>query len=218
MTELTDDETRKEELAAEAAHRIKSGQHWTDWMMVGDGLMVGRHKAMYAAGTNAPKGKGYAKAFSRWMSTRPWALDLDNPTRNDLFWCVDRRSEIEAWRDTLAQNERARINHPSSMKRRFEATHKIKTDGDDDRPVTATRYQKLEREFEQVATERDQLKKRLDSSDGSLFDLRKDKASDIAEITFQHLGLARTRGIRDALTKLLKREEDALRKQSKQAG
>jgi hypothetical protein len=58
------------------------------------------------------------------MSTRPWALELDKPTRAHLFWCVDHRSEIEAWREILAQNERARlINHPTAMKRRYETAH-----------------------------------------------------------------------------------------------
>jgi hypothetical protein len=202
MVELTDDEKRKEELAAEAATRIKTGQHWTDWMMVGDGLMVGRHIAMHSAGTNAPKGKGYAKAFSAWMATRSWAFELDNPTRHDLFWCVDHRSEIEVWRDTLAQNERTRINHPSAMKRRFEATHRMKDDVDA-APKRETRYQKLEREFEQVATERDQLKKKFASGDGSLFDLKRDSAADIAKTIAANVTFNKLKTIQQELAKAI---------------
>jgi hypothetical protein len=124
--DATASDMRKEELAAQAADRIKSGQHFVDWMMVGDGLQVGRNYAMRKAGTNVPKGRGYITAFGVWMDTRPWARELDNPTRNDLFWCVEHRSEIEAWRETLEQNERARINHPTVMKRRYEAAQRDK--------------------------------------------------------------------------------------------
>jgi hypothetical protein len=56
------------------------------------------------------------------------------------------------------------------------------------------------------------------TEEGSLFDLHKDKAVDIAEVTFKHVGLARARGIRDALTKVIRREEEAIRKQPKPAG
>jgi hypothetical protein len=38
-----------------------------------------------------------------------WGRDLDKPTRNHLFWCADNRNNIEAWRETLGPNERARL-------------------------------------------------------------------------------------------------------------
>jgi hypothetical protein len=94
-------EDRKEQEAAEAAERIKKGQHWLDWMRIAEGLEVGRMKAMRRAGTNAPTGSAYNKAFGQWLDERPWARELDKPTRNHLFWCADRRNDIEAWRETL---------------------------------------------------------------------------------------------------------------------
>jgi hypothetical protein len=181
--ELTADDARKEELAAEAADRIKKGQHWTDWMLIGDGLMVGRRHAMFLASTNQPKGKGYAKAFSAWMTSRAWAFELDSPTRNDLFWCVDHRSEIEIWRDTLAQNERVRLNHPSAMKRRFEATHRVKA-ADDNKPSSspmATLKARLEEAEDQLMAAKKQIVEMKSHGDGSVFDLKKDTAVDIAK-------------------------------------
>jgi hypothetical protein len=41
------------------------------------------------------------------------------------LWAADHRSEIEAWRDTLAQNERDKMNHPTTLRRKYEATHKV---------------------------------------------------------------------------------------------
>src|SRR6516225_347371 len=121
----TETEERKEKQAAEAAERIKRGQHWLDWMYIAEGLEVGRTRAMRRAGINRPYGSGYNRAFGEWMNEHPWARDLDKPTRNHLFWCIDHRNDIEAWRETLAQNERLRLNHPTAMKRRYEATHRV---------------------------------------------------------------------------------------------
>ena len=189
MNEQTDDDVRKEALAADASERIKKGQHWTDWMLIADGLMRGRAKAMFAAGTNKPKGKGYGKAMKEWMDTRPWARELDNPTRNDLFWCAEHRSEIEIWRDTLAQNERARLNHPTAMKRRYEASHRSKDDTNAAKKPThkaalIARNAELEAE---LAT----LKRKMKDDGGSLFDLVKDPLPMIAKIMGEEMGLQR---------------------------
>jgi hypothetical protein len=54
--------------------------------------------------------------------------------------------------------------------------------------------------------------------DRSLFDLNRDTAANIAKTIRGHVGLSRTRTIRDALIKLVKEEEAALRKTPKQAG
>ena len=121
--QTTESEDRKEKDAAEAAERIKRGQHWLDWMYIAEGLEVGRVKAMRRAGTNRPIGSAYNRAFGDWLNERSWARDLDKPTRNHLFWCADNRNNIEAWRETLGPNERARLNHPTALKRRYEATH-----------------------------------------------------------------------------------------------
>jgi hypothetical protein len=114
-----------EALAAAAYERVYHEQtHWADWMYIADGLMVGRRFALAQSGQQEPRGKGYALAFSEWMSTRPWARELDNPTRNDLFWCAEHRSEIEDWRDKMGEHERQKKNHPTHMKRAFLDFHK----------------------------------------------------------------------------------------------
>jgi hypothetical protein len=120
--------------AADAYERIYRHQnHWKDWMYLADGLMLGRRWALEKAGMQEPKGKGYNLAFSRWMSTRAWARDLDPPTRNDLFWCAEHRSEIEAWRDELDERERQKKNHPTHMKRAYAAAHKPPKEEDEGR-------------------------------------------------------------------------------------
>jgi hypothetical protein len=117
-------EDRKEALAAEADTRIKGGAHWNDWMYLADGFAVGVTKAMRAAGTNKPYGKAYTRLFGEWLEARPWAKRYDKGTRSNLLWCADHRSEIEEWRSGLAQNERDKLNHPTNLRRKYEAAHK----------------------------------------------------------------------------------------------
>jgi hypothetical protein len=119
-------ERREAEIEARAAAAYddlfspKSDRNdWAKWMFIADGLMIGRQKSMRVAGTQEPKGKGYNIAFSRWMDPRPWARLLDPPTRNDLFWCFEHRSEIELYRDGLPEHERVKKNHPTHMKRAY---------------------------------------------------------------------------------------------------
>ena len=69
--QTTESEDRKEKDAAEAAERIKRGQHWLDWMYIAEGLEVGRVKAMRRAGTNRPIGSAYNRAFGDWLNERP---------------------------------------------------------------------------------------------------------------------------------------------------
>lgn len=144
---------------------------------LGEGLMIGRIRAMREAGVNKPAGKGYNRAYGEWMSTRHWARELDKPTRAHLFWCMDHRNKIEAWRDTLAQNERARLNHPSAMKRRYEAAHVVKEG--DAKPTVQSPMAKLKAEIVRLEEEKIALRKRADA-DGSLFNLKTDRVADIA--------------------------------------
>jgi hypothetical protein len=217
--QTTESEERKEKDAAEAAERIKRGQHWLDWMYIAEGLEVGRVKAMRRAGTNRPIGAAYNRAFGDWLNERRWARDLDKPTRNHLFWCADNRNAIEAWRETLAANERARLNHPTAMKRRYEATHKVaETKGA--KPQKVAHEQEVERlkaDIEMRDREIDWLKGKR-AEDGSLFDIAKTKPDQIARIVLENVGLARSRNLRNALTQAIDEAERKARAKSKQAG
>jgi hypothetical protein len=205
-------EERKEKAAAEAADRIRRGQRWRDWMFVAEGLEVGRYKAMRRAGTDDIRNPKYKKALNEWMRDRPWARDLDPPTRSHLFWCLDYRNEIEQWRETLATNERARLNHPTAMKRRYEATRRVAPE--DAAPgVRETRTQKMEREVERLTGEIDALRRRAEA-DGSLFDLKQDRVADIARVIAERMSPGRLKALQQALAGEIAR----LKAQKAQAG
>jgi hypothetical protein len=206
-----DNETRLETEAAAAAERIKGGQHWTDWITIGEGLAVGRQKAMRRSGTNQPIGAIYNRAFGEWLDAHKWARDLDKATRNHAIWCADNRPAVEAWRATLAENQRSMINHPSVTKRRYEATTKDKADT----PGAAkeTKAQQVERELEAMAVERDKWK-RAAEKDGSLFDLKNDPAAIIAQIIGAHCTPYKL----GEILKALAAERDRQKAVKKQAG
>jgi len=190
-------------------------------MYIAEGLEVGRVKAMRRAGTNRPIGSAYNRAFGDWLNERSWARDLDKPTRNHLFWCADNRNNIEAWRETLGPNERARLNHPTALKRRYEATHKVvKTKGVAPKPQKVAHEQEVERlkgDIEMRDREIDWLKTKR-AEDGSLFDIAKTKPDQIARIVLENVGLARTRNILNALTQAIEATERKARGKPKQAG
>ena len=199
---LADREAQKEALAAEADERIRRGAHWADWRFIADGLDVGRAKAMRAAGTNKPYGKAYTRAFGDWMAERPWAKNLDKPTRNHLFWVADHLSEIEAWRETLAQNERARLNHPTALKRRYDAAHKVAA-VDPKAPKKETSREALVRENEDLWTKVKKLEHQIQSGDGSLFDLRRDSIEAIVNTIAGVIPLGRFQSLQRAMTEKL---------------
>jgi hypothetical protein len=87
------------------------------------------------------------------------------------------------------------------MKRRYEATLSVSAPTGET-PQRETKYTKLEREYEKLATDYEALKQR---SDGSLFDLKKDKPADIARIVGATVPLGRFQSIQKAFTEELNR-------------
>jgi hypothetical protein len=198
----TESEARKEALAAEADGRIQRGAHWSDWMYIADGFAVGRDKAMRVAGTNRPFGKAYTRAFAEWASTKPWVKNYDKGTRSNLLWCADHRSEVEAWRETLAQNERAKLNHPTNLKRRYDAAHALRGARDPAAPKKETKVEALTRENEALWSKNKSLERRAES-DGSLFDLRRDSIEAIVDVIAGNVPLGRFQSLQRAMTSKL---------------
>jgi hypothetical protein len=216
MSTETESEARKEKLAEEAEDRIRKGAHWTDWMYVADGFAVGRAKAMRAAGTNQPYGKAYTRAFGNWLAERPWTKHIDTGTRSVLLWVADHRSEVEAWRESLAQNERAKLNHPAALKRRYDAAHKVAVANE--APKKETGREALVRENEDLWTKIKKLEHRVESGDGSLFDLRRDSIEEIVNTIAGTVPLGKFESLQRAMTKKLSALKTAEETKTAKAG
>ena len=201
--EETEIEARKEKLAEEAADRIyRKNVHWTDWTYIGDGLAVGQAKAMRRAGTNRPYGRAYTAAFGDWLAERPWAKNIDKGTRSTLLWVIEHRSEVDAWREGLAQNERAKLNHPTTLKRKFDAANRIAA-ADPSAPKKETSHEALVRQNEDLWAENAKLKRQVESGDGSLFDLRRDSIEAIVNTIAGVIPLGRFQSLQRAMTEKL---------------
>lgn len=202
VDKLTESEARKEALAEEAEDRLHNkGAHWRDWMYIGDEIAVGQAKAMRAANTNKPFGRAYTRAFGDWLKARPWAERIDTGTRANLLWIMDHRSQIDDWRDRLAQNERDKMNHPTTCKRRYEATHKIK-DGDPNAKKRETAKEAYLRELAIKDAEIAKLKQQLrNGENGSLFDLRKSPLKTIGKIIGENMDLDRMKQLQKEIAR-----------------
>jgi hypothetical protein len=100
--------------------RLKTGKSWTDWIQVGEAVLIGREWAMSQAGTNKPEGKGYNTVFSEWLAK--YKLDdMHNSDRSRLFSVMDNLPMIEEWRRTLTLTERMKLNHPNAVLRKWKS-------------------------------------------------------------------------------------------------
>jgi len=107
----------------EAWQRLQNKQTWQDWCAVGKAHLIGRAEAMYETCVNTPKGRRYNSAFTPW-SYKNGFENLDKGDRCRLFEVMDHLPEIETWRQTLAPRDRAGLNHPSTVLRRWKAAER----------------------------------------------------------------------------------------------
>jgi hypothetical protein len=128
------------EIGGQAWKRIKEDSTYNDWMAVGEALDIGRSECMRLARSNEPRGRAYTETFSKWLAENGFA-DIDKGTRSRLDEIMRNRPAIEAWRATLASNERQRINHPSSIWRKWQAARATPTSTDKPRVATTDRLQ-----------------------------------------------------------------------------
>jgi hypothetical protein len=103
----------------EAWARLRQELAWEDWLAVGEALRLGRHLAMLEARTNKPSGKRYQGIYGDWLRQNGFD-EIDKGDRSRLFDCLDHRTEIDAWRQTLPLNQRVRLNHPNSIWRNWQ--------------------------------------------------------------------------------------------------
>jgi hypothetical protein len=177
-------ERKVEREAAEAWARIIRGNSWLDWLAIGEGLLIGRLKAMRRAGTNRPTVPAYKKAYRDWLEQpgKEWAARLmkDKSTHNAAVWCAENRNLVEQWRATLTDNVRYRQNHPCTVKKAYERVHKAAKD-EADAEKGPTKVEQLEARCQELEDENMKLK-----AEGYLeIDPKKLKARDLARMVFE---------------------------------
>jgi hypothetical protein len=177
-SEPIDDAVRK---GQEAWQRLQNNSTWQDWKAVGAAHVIGRTTAMRDGHVNKPKGRSYNAAFTAWQK-RFGFQDLDSGDRTRLFKVMDHLKEIETWLQKLPGSERLRLNHPSSVWRRWKASQKSKTD--DQGKLSS--MQKLKDELVAVIEERDRYKREYERGGGDLWSAE-DRPQDIARVVLSKL-------------------------------
>jgi hypothetical protein len=181
--DYNDSERRQIAAAKEARERINSGQHFHDWLAVGEGLVAIRNAAMRAAGVPSPQGPHYRKAWKIEIAAHTWA-DFDSGTRAHAMWLADNIAAVSRWREIeIGQNQREQFNHPSVVKRRFEATHSTDRDKTEAKAKLSPLAEAKEK-IEILEREKIELARKAQRTDdfNAYFDWFSDSAETIASI------------------------------------
>jgi hypothetical protein len=167
----------------EALRRI--GRNWEDWLAIAEALQVGRAEVMGVVHTNQPTGKRYAKAMADWLLARGFHV-IDKGTRTRVLECLEHRTEIEKWRETLTEGERLQLNHPDAVLRKWKA----KTVPDPDKPKKPSAMAKLKESVARLEEENHRMRTEIERGGGDLWN-KDDRPEDIADIMLTKLSSAK---------------------------
>jgi hypothetical protein len=165
--------------ADEAWDRLKASPDWKEWIAVGEAMVRARTTCMLDTHSNRPAGRGYNAAFSTWLAKRKFG-NMDGSDRARLLKCMENIPAIEAWRETLTESERLRLNHPSSVLRKWLA--RTKTPDDPTKEKKTSAFQRLKDENIEL---REQLRRAEDNDGGNLW-TPGDTVKDIKNVLLPH--------------------------------
>ena len=162
---------------------IRRHEDYHRWVEVGKGLLRLEQEAMHFAGANSPYGRRYTAVRAELGKEGPDLETIDRTSKAHAKWLAEHFVEVNAWHQTLGSNERERLNHPTAIKRRYEAARTIA--GADKEPgekkPSATDKLKIEiaRLIEEIDNANAKIRK-LERAEGDLLLIsRKDSAEEI---------------------------------------
>jgi hypothetical protein len=145
--------------------RVKKAQSrlWSEWMVIGEGLLEGRRWAMHVAGANRPEGKGFVMAYSEWLK-RYKVDDMDKSDRAKLLKLMEERPAVEEWRATLTDYDRRNLNNPTIVWRKWTAATRVKKPKSRTAGVSATEHGRARATIEQLQARIEELEQELEST------------------------------------------------------
>ncbi|WP_338689603.1 hypothetical protein V5279_26810 [Bradyrhizobium sp. 26S5] len=168
---------------AERWRRMSNGSHLDDWLAYIPGLQIRRSLAMRHAHTNTPIGKLYADEFAALMRA-DGLHTMDKRAVTAVLWLGEEPARLQ-WlqkiRNAMTPGQRSRLNSPHSARCRIEQILNAKTQQSKPTEEEAERLTPMEKLKTEIA-EKDRKIGQLEraAKGGSLFDLRLDRADDIA--------------------------------------
>ena len=159
--------------ADEAWEALRTRPDWNKWLAIGEALLHARLMIMRETHSNRPTGRRYSESFSAWLDKRKFS-NMDGSDRARLFTVMENLGAIKIWLHTLTDTERLRLNHPSSVLRKWHARTRTP---DPAKPKKQT----LREAHIAVIEENERLKQRIERGDGNLL-TRDSTAREIARV------------------------------------
>jgi hypothetical protein len=214
QTELPQEER---EVLSEDRERWKTmgaGSHLEDWLAYAPGIRIRRQLAMKINHTNEPKGRGYNETYGQLL--RLDGFDVKDgrlmTSLTAVAWLDDRTEILRKILDTLSPGERSRLNSPITARQRVEKVMKARSEGEEEKKLRVSPVTLLKQKNTEQAHKIADLEEKLaaaEQRDGSLFDLTKDNAADIATIVVQTISPTKARTIASKIIELLKQAKPA---------
>jgi hypothetical protein len=122
-SELTPEAREILELGNASYVALKRGETIERWLNVGRAAANLQTEIMSRAGTNVPKGKRYNEVLKRMgvHERLPDLCHIDPTTRSHAVWLANEWDQVNAWLHTLSVNVRLQKNHPTTLRRGYDA-------------------------------------------------------------------------------------------------
>ena len=103
-------------------NKCETAEHW---YLVGKALSTMQQAAMTYGNTNKPTGKSYNAAWASLAEQAPALKLMDKAERSNAIWLATEWHLVKPWLDTLTGTGQRELNHPRSIKRKYDAAHKV---------------------------------------------------------------------------------------------
>jgi hypothetical protein len=155
---LTDEQREKLELGNEAMRVLKRGETIERWYQIGVGCQELQQAALTYARTNETSGRVYRGAWASLADHVPDLRNIEKAARSHAIWMVTNWEVVSPWLATLPVNQRLDLNHPRSVHRKYDFTHRPPPPPSDEPKEPTTRI-KLQDQITKLTEELDAQRK-----------------------------------------------------------
>jgi hypothetical protein len=113
--------------AMTALNKCETVEHWHK---VGNAFITMQQAVMSYCHTNKPTGKAYNAAWASLADKAPMLKAMDKSERSNAIWLATNWAAVKPWLDTLTGSSKRELNHPRSVRRKYDAARKVPTPAD----------------------------------------------------------------------------------------
>jgi hypothetical protein len=111
-------EYRTIKFGREAWEQVNKAESFEGWRRIGAALAIGKAHALRFSGANAPEGQNYCREFSTWAKEHGFGT-MRASDRSYAIAFYENIGSITAWRATLSDRQRNRLNTAQGNVRRW---------------------------------------------------------------------------------------------------